>query len=62
MNTELQRLSTLARQLQAYFNWVEGDPNGIVDAPMGAIRTDTTTGDVYRKTTVLGDTTGWVTP
>lgn len=55
-------LATLIRQLQTFHRTFDGDPNGALDAPMGAVCADTSSGAVYRKTTDLGDMTGWVTP
>lgn len=56
-------LRVLIRQLQATAPKTgTGDPNGVEDGKRGAIYTDDATGDLYRKTTVLGTLTGWVTP
>lgn len=49
------------RQLQTYVRWGSGSPEGVVDAPYGAIYRNTANGDVYRKTTALGTLTGWTT-
>jgi hypothetical protein len=62
IETRLDRLETLVRQLQGYDRWGSGDPNSVVDAPMGATYKRTDTAAVYRKTTTLGTLTGWVTP
>jgi hypothetical protein len=56
---QIHATETRVRQLQAYYGWHDGDPEGEVDAPRGAVRTDRLTGDIYRKTTELGTLTGW---
>lgn len=62
---DFHALQVLVRQLQGRFRWGVGSPEGVVDAPMGAIWEDTTPttgGALYRKTSDLGTTTGWVSP
>lgn len=55
-------LHVLIRQIQEYDRRGDGDPNGVVDAPLGATYKRIDTGQVYRKTTAAGTLTGWVTP
>lgn len=60
-----QEALSLIRQLQIYDLKYEGDPNSNLDGVIGATCRDITPGTggtVYRKTTDLGDLTGWVTP
>lgn len=61
MDADVKRLETLVRQIQGRFRWGSGSPEGVVDAPRGAIYEREDTGDVYRKTTALGTLTGWTT-
>lgn len=56
-------IQQLVRQLQGYNPVFSGDPNGVVDAPLGALgrRVDGAAGScVYAKTTAAGVLTGWV--
>jgi len=40
----------------------EGSPNGVVRRDIGALYTDKLNGDLWRKTSGMNTTTGWVTP
>lgn len=60
---DLTLLGALLRQIQQYNPVFEGDPEGVVDAPLGATghRSDGAPGTcVYAKTTAAGTLTGWV--
>lgn len=58
----LLRLATLIRQLQTFYRFGEGDPEGTVEAPVGAlrIRRDGAPGTLlYQKQTGENTATGW---
>lgn len=58
----LTTLAILIRQLQTYLRFGEGDPEGTVEAPVGAlrIRIDGTPGTLlYQKQTGANTDTGW---
>lgn len=55
-------LGALVRQIQGYNPVFDGDPEGVKDAPLGALgrRRDGTAGSlIYLKTTPAGTLTGW---
>jgi hypothetical protein len=59
---QFNALAARVTQLQTYDLKHPGNPNGLIDAPLGATCKDTSSGAVYRKTTGIGDMSGWVTP
>jgi hypothetical protein len=58
---DFARLELLVRQLQTALVWGDGTPEAVMDGPKGRLYEDRVSGAVYRKTTVRGTLTGWVT-
>jgi hypothetical protein len=49
----------LSADLQSAIKWIEGSPEGLINAPPGQLICDGVTGDLYQKKTSSLVNTGW---
>lgn len=55
----MQRTVAQAQRLASLIVYSDVDPEGVVDAALGALCLQTTAGTLWQKSTALGTLTGW---